>query len=243
MFKQQAFSMDPMRLFQREQQLRDYHVRNWLKSTKTSKELMELCLNHFYSDQPKLLGWSLNMVDGDPKGLVIATIVRESKLNAAQAQVVYQQLEDTLQLSHRLVDEVGRNSAFNPQDAARELHARFTNDALPGQKIVIVNRPTSISVCAILLFMSVALTTVFYVGNFEGIAPLKQWLGTPGIIFGLAFTLLCGWGYWNMRRWAVLLYAIEPIARLWMGVPQPLIAIPVVIVLLGMIHFSEMSWK
>jgi len=243
MLKQQTLSLDPARLVQREKQLRDYHVRNWLKSTKTSKELMELCLNHFYSDQPRLLGWSLDMIDGDPKGLVIATIVRESKLNAAQAELVYQQLENTLQLSRRLVDEVSRNASLSQDDAARELRTRFRNVESPGQSFIIVNRPTSISVCAILLFMSVALTAVFFIGNFDGIAPLKHWLGTPGIIFALAFTLLCGWGYWNMRRWAVLLYAVEPVLRLWTGVPQPLIAVPVLIVIIGLINFSDMTWK
>jgi len=204
---------------------------------------MELCLNHFYSDQPKLLGWSLDMIDGDPKGLVVATIVRESKLHAGQAGMVYDQLENTLQLSRKLVDEVSRNSGLSPQDAARALHARVMNVTSPGQSFIIVNRPTSVSICAILLFMSVALTAVFLIGNFEGAAHLKQWLGTPGILVSLSFTLLCGWGYWNMKRWAVLLYAMEPIARLWLGVPQPLIAVPLLIVAFGMINFSEMTWK
>jgi len=243
MFKSQAYSSDPARIIQREKQLRDYHVKNWLKSTRTSKELMELCLNHFYSDQPKLLGWSLNMVDGDPKGLVIATIVRETRLNASQADAVYQQLENTLNLSRRLVEEVSRNSDTNPQAVAHALHARFAHLQSPGQSFIIVNRPTMISICAILLFMSVALSSVFLFGNFEGALQVKKVMGLPGIIGSLVITLVCGWGYWKMKRWAVLLYAVEPILRLVLGVPQALIAIPLLIVAIGFMNFSEMTWR
>ena len=204
---------------------------------------MELCLDHFYSDQPKLLGWSLNMVDGDPKGLVIATIVRETRLNAMQADIVYQQLENTLNLSRRLVHEVSRDPGLNPQAAANALHARFANVPTPGQSFIIVNRPTSISVCAILLFMSIALSAVFLIGNFEGVMQLKKLMGAPGIIVSLGFTLVCGWGYWNMKRWAVLLYAVEPILRLILGVPHALIALPLLIVAIGFVNFSEMTWN
>jgi hypothetical protein len=183
------------------------------------------------------------MIDGDTKGLVIATIVRETRLNAAQAEVVFQQLESTLNLSRRLVEEAFRNAGSNSQAAAYALHARFANVPTPGQSFIIVNRPTSISICAILLFMSVALSAVFLLGNFEGALQVKKLMGTAGIIGSLGFTLVCGWGYWNMKRWAVLLYAVEPILRFVLGVPHALIALPLLIVAIGFINFGEMTWK
>src|ERR1700752_1930048 len=97
MFKhQQIFSPDPAGFARKEKHLRDYHIRNWLRMNRTNRELLELSLNYFYGDHPKLLGWSLDIIDGDPKGLVVAVIIRETGANAAQAELIYEQLQSRI---------------------------------------------------------------------------------------------------------------------------------------------------
>ena len=252
MFKHnQIFWQDPARVVQKEKQLRDYHIRNWLKMNRTNKELLELSMNHFYADQPKLLGWSLDIIDGDPKGLVLATIIREGKANAVQAEILYEQLENTIGLCRNLVEEVTRNPALSTDESKRALQDRVARAGVvplgystaPVSNIIIVNRPTMISICSILLFLSAALTTLFIVADIPGSDQIEKFVGIAGLYFSIAFTALCGWGYWNMKKWGVLLYAFEPVARFFLGMPNSLVAIPLLIVVFGLLHFKEMTWK
>jgi hypothetical protein len=242
---------DPARLVQKEKQLRDYHIRNWLKMNRTNKELLELCMNHFYADRPKLLGWSLDIIDGDPKGLVLAAIIREGKANAAQAEILYDQLQNTIALCHTLVEEVTRNPEISTDESKRALQERVARagvaplgySSAPVTNILIVNRPTIISICSILLFLSAALTTIFIVADMPGSEQIEKSVGMTGLYFTIAFTALCGWGYWNMKRWGVLLYAFEPVARFFLGMPNSLVAIPLLVLIFGLLHFKEMTWK
>ena len=251
MFKNHTLWQDPARLVQKEKQLRDYHIRNWLKMNRTNKELLELCMNHFYADRPTLLGWSLDVIDGDPKGLVLAAIIREAGTTAAQAEILYEQLQNTIALSRMLVEEVTRNPEISTDESKRALQERVAragvaplgySSALPTD-IIIVNRPTIISICSILLFLSAALTTLFIVADMPGSEQIEKLVGMPGLYFTIAFTAFCGWGYWNMKRWGVLLYAIEPVVRFFLGMPNSLVAIPLLIVVFGLLHFKEMTWK
>ncbi len=245
-----SFELNPEKLLQREKYLRQYQVQNWLKLHKTQKELLELCLNHFYADQPKLLGWGLDIVDGDPKGLVIARIIRESSKNVAQAEVIYDQLQRTVDQARAMIDEVSRNSGMLTADSrkldpsiARAGVVALGYSPYASADVVIVNRPVSITACAILLFMSAALTLLFIVGDFPGADKIKDMVGKPGLYLSIVFTAVCAYGYWTMKRWAVLLYAIEPILRFWAGVPQGLIALPLMIVAFGVLNFKDMTWK
>ncbi|MCI0603966.1 hypothetical protein L0156_13260 [bacterium] len=252
MFKHnQMFSHDPAMFVQKERQLRSYHIRNWLKMNRTNKELLELCLNHFYSDRPKLLGWSLDIIDGDPKGLVLAAIIREGRANATQAEILYEQLQNTIGLSRALVEEVTRNPQFSTDDSKRALQDRVARagvaplnySSAPSSHILIINRPTIISICSILLFLSAALTTLFIVADMPGSDRIEKAVGMTGLYFSIAFTVLCGWGYWNMKKWGVLLYALEPISRFFLGMPHSLVAIPLLIVAFGLMHIKDMTWK
>ncbi len=248
---QQMFSPNPALFVQKEKQLRDYHIRNWLTMNRSKKELLELCLNYFYGEHPKLLGWSLDIIDGDPKGLVVAAIVREGKANGAQAEIIYEQLQSRVSQCRLLVEEISRNFTLSPRDSARLLQDRvaraglapqgYSTAAPPG--ILIINRPTMISVCAILLFLSAALTTLFVVGGFPGVAKFQTAVGMPGLYCSIAITLVSGWGYWNMKKWAVVIYAAEPVARFFLGMPHSLIAIPLLIAAIGLMHMKEMTWK
>jgi hypothetical protein len=244
MFKyQQVFSPDPARLVQKEKQLRDYHIRNWLTMNRSTKELLELSLNHFYGEHPKLLGWSLDIIDGDPKGLVIAAMVRESRCNAAQADLLYEQLQSRINQCKALVDEVARNTSLSTDQSKQMLKDRITRVTAPARpQVLIINRPTMIVACAILLFLSAALTTLFVLVEFPGMSRFLDVAGTPGLIFSIAITALCGWGYWNMKRWAVLLYALEPIARFLLDMPHVVIAVPMIVAIIGLMHIDEMTW-
>ena len=208
-------------------------------------------MNHFYADRPKLLGWSLDIIDGDPKGLVLATIIREAKANAAQAEILYEQLQNTIALSRALVEEVTWNPEISPDESKRALQDRVARagvaplgySSAPATEIVIVNRPMIISICSVLLFLSAALTTLFMVADMPGSEQIRKLVGTPGLCFTIIFTAVCGWGYWNMKRWGVLLYAIEPLVRFFLGMPNSLVAIPLLIVVFGLLHFKEMTWN
>ena len=250
MFKgQQMFSPDPARFVQKERQLRNFHIRNWLQMNRSSKELLELSLNHFYGEHPKLLRWSLDIIDGDPKGLIVAAIVRESNANAAQADIIFEQIQSRIAHCKRLVDEVSRNSNLSTAESRQILQDRVARAGIMPlgystavSNILIVNRPTIISMCGVLLFLSAALTTIFVIGDFHGVEKFQS-MGRAGLYISITFAAICGWGYWNMRKWAVLVYAIEPVARLLLGMPHVLIAIPLLIACFGFMHFREMTWK
>ena len=241
------FSTDPNRLLQKEKQLRNYHVRNWLQMNRSKKEMLELSLNYFYGEQPKLLRWSLDIIDGDPKGLVVASIIRESKSNAAQADVIYEQLQSTIGLCRTLVEDAARNSNLTDTASRRMIQEQVARAGIARQgyapAVIIINRPTLISACAVLLFLSAALTALFVIGNFPGMVKFQEAAGKPGLFVAIAYTALCGWGYWNMKKWAVLIYCLEPIARLFMGLPHVLIAVPMLIAAFGLMHLKEMTWK
>lgn len=251
MFKNATrYSPDPGRFLQKEKQLRNYHIRNWLQMNRSKKEMLELSLNYFYGEQPKLLRWSLDIIDGDPKGLVVATIIRESKANVAQAEMIYEQLQSTVGLCRSLVEEISRNAPLSDTASQRLLQervaragvARIGYGTTTAPSIVIVNRPVLISACAVLLFLSAALTTLFVLGDFPGMKQFQSF-GKSVIYIVIAYTGLSGWGYWNMKRWAVLLYSVEPVARFFLGFPHVLIAMPLLIAAFGWMHFKDMTWK
>jgi hypothetical protein len=251
MFKhQQIFSQDPAKFSHRERQLRDYHLRNWLKMNRSTQELLELSLNHFYGEQPKLLGWSLNIIDGDPRGLVVAAIMRESGANAAQAELLYEQLQSRIVQCRSLVAEVTSNARFSPDNSRRMLQERVARagvirpSTMPSPQIVIVNRPALITSGAALLLMSAAMTILFIVVEFPGMEKFHQLVGAQaGITLSIFFSALCAWGYWNMKRWAVVLCVIEPLMRLLVGMPHSVIAMPLLVAAFGIMHWGEMSWQ
>ena len=109
--------------------------------------------------------------------------------------------------------------------------------------ILIVNRPTIISVCVFLLFLTAALTTLFVLAEITGMEKFEDVAGNAGLVVITGFTILCGWGYWNMKKWAVFLYMLDPIARFLLGMPHALIALPIFIAAFGLMHLKEMTWK
>ncbi|MGH9857092.1 MAG: hypothetical protein ACRD4B_04520 [Acidobacteriota bacterium] len=251
MFKhQQIFSQDPAKFSHRERQLRDYHLRNWLKMNRSNQELLELSLNYFYGEQPKLLGWSLNIIDRDPRGLVVAAIMRESGANAAQAELLFEQLQSRIVQCRALVEEVTRNSRFSSGESKRMLQERVAragvirHSTIASSQIVIVNRPTLVTAGAALLLMSAAMTILFILVEFPGMGKFHQLVGPKvGITLSIFFSVSCAWGYWNMKRWAVLLCVIELLMRLFLDMPHSVIAMPLLIAAFGIMHWSEMSWK
>jgi hypothetical protein len=246
--QQNNLTMDSSRFLLRENQLRNC-IGKWMRTNRSKTEMLELCLDHFYGDQPKLLAWSLDIVDGDTRDLVISRIICDSKVTPAHAETIYDQIQSTIALSRKLVEQgsappavpVAPQTGFQRPQVAPAGVAQLGYSEQP--EFTIVNRPSSISACALLLLLSAALTATFVIGHFEGSKAIVQQAGAAGVFFGIALTAVCGWGYWTMKRWAVLLYALEPIVRLWMGMSHMLIAIPVLIVFVGFMNFREMTWK
>lgn len=245
------FSQDQLSFVHKERHLRNYHIRNWLQMNRTNQELLELSLNYFYGEQPKLLGWSLDILDGEPKGLIVASIIRESGANAAQAEVLYEQLQSRIAQCRGLVDEVTRDSKLTSAQSKQMLHDRVARagvmpmgySPVAATGILIVNRPTIISVCVFLLFLTAALTTLFVLAEITGMEKFEDVAGNAGLVVITGFTILCGWGYWNMKKWAVFLYMLDPIARFLLGMPHALIALPIFIAAFGLMHLKEMTWK
>lgn len=249
-----TMTIDPSKIHLRESDLRDRRLRLWLEEGRTNRQLVELCLNHFFSDRPKILGASLRILDGDPKSLVVASFMRTNRMNPGQAEILYEQVENVIEMSRSLIDDVSRSTGLWPSDrqlqsmsgdprVARAALFPRAFSAAPSDRVVIVQRPYIISVSAVLLFLSATLTLIFAFGGFPGSDMLKETMGTVGLVLGIAFTFACAYGYWTMRRWAVLLYALEVGLRLWADFPVGLIVVPLFIVVFGMTYFSDMTWK
>lgn len=254
MFKnQQMYSYNQATLIHKERQLRDYHIGNWLKMNRSDQELLELSLNYFYAEKPKLLGWSLSIIDGDPRGLVVASIMRDSGANAAQSELLFEQLQSRIIQCRALVKEVMGHSQLSSDESKRMLKDRVaragvsrvstTKTAMASPEILIVNRPTLIATAAGLLFLSAALTTLFILAEFPGMEKFQEAVGKAGIYISIAFSIVCSWGYWNMKKWAVLICILEPLMRLLLGMPHTIIAIPLLIAAFGVMHWSELTWK
>lgn len=108
----------------------------------------------------------------------------------------------------------------------------------------IVVRPTSITICSVLLFIGTALYALLVFSGTPQAEALRQAVGgTIGVFVSIAFALSCAYGYWTMKRWAVILYAVNPVLLIIMGMPTGTIVIPAIIAGCGILNFHEMTWK
>ena len=114
---------------------------------------------------------------------------------------------------------------------------------IPIQTVQLITRPSSITICSIVMFASAVITLLLVLTQSPMVTQLHQALHPAAIYISITYTFVCGIGYWTMKRWAGLLYALEVAVRLWAGLPTGYVALPSVIVAFGIINFDEMTWK
>jgi hypothetical protein len=113
---------------------------------------------------------------------------------------------------------------------------------IPIETVTLITRTTSITVCSIVLFVSSIATFLLVLTDAPLVSPLTKAVSPSLIYLSVAYTLLCGIGYWKMKRWAVLLYGVELALRVFAGLPTSYVAVPTMIVAIGFINFDEMTW-
>lgn len=216
-------------------------IQQWQTEGKSKNELIERCLRKLHGDKPKALSASLKILRGDPKNLIVASIVRDSNQNAAQAELTYERLSQILDESRQLVD-ASQIPALPPAGAkAGAVSAAAVPDRnfSSAPSFAMVVRPTSISIASGVLFLAGIASVVLALGS----ETAREQAGMLSLGITIVFTFACAYGYWTMKRWAVVLYSLELVLRIYYGMSAGMIAIPAVIVAAGILNFHEMTWK
>lgn len=241
--REKQFISPPAELARRQNQVL-MDLEGWQAEKTTKTDLMERCLRKIHWERPRAFSASMKILKGDPKNLVVAGIVRDTGQNAAQAELSYEKLKQIMDSVRQMVSETGEIPAPPEVKSGSVAQAAVPERSFsPTASFKIVTRPTSITICAILLFLagllvgasalSPAARAMFAA---QGVNPMSLWLG-------VLFTFVCAYGYWTMKRWAVVLYAINLGLVIFQHMPMSAIAVPAVIVALGIMNFHEMSWK
>lgn len=216
-------------------------IQRWQTEGKSKNELIERCLRKLHGDKPKALSASLKILKGDPKNLIVASIVRDTNQNAAQAELSYEKLSQILEESRQLVDasEIPALPPVGGKAGAVSTAAVPNRSFSPTPSFTMVVRPTSISIAAGVLFLAGIASVVLALGS----ETAREQAGMLSLGITIVFTFACAYGYWTMKRWAVVLYSLELILRIYYGMSAGMIAIPAVIVAAGILNFHEMTWK
>jgi hypothetical protein len=114
---------------------------------------------------------------------------------------------------------------------------------IPIQPVLLITRPLTITICSVVLFFSAAITLILVLQNSTYLTGLRHAFPPVVIYLGIGYTALVGYGYWRMKRWAVLLCGFDVLVRFASGMPNSWIAIPALVAAFGIISFDEMTWK
>jgi hypothetical protein len=242
--REKQFVSPPSELARRQNQAQS-DLAEWQIEGKSKTDLIERSLRKIHLERPRAFSASMRMLKGDPKNLVVSGIARDTGQNAAQAELSYEKLKQVLDSVRRMVDET-RPVPSAPLAATSSSAATAgvpERSFSPTATFHIVTRPTSITICSILLFLAgIALAALVLSGSAQTRA-LTGGGSSVGTWIGIVFTFACAYGYWTMKRWAVTLYAVNLALGVFLGMPMSQIAAPAVIVGFGIINFHEMSWK
>lgn len=101
-------------------------------------------------------------------------------------------------------------------------------------------RPASLTVATILLLLASAI--MLGVAMLSSEIPQEMRAAGPGVLVlcGL-FGVGCAIGFWKMKRWAVVLYALAAVAQICVVGFTFVTQLPLLIVVMGAMSWSELS--
>ena len=99
------------------------------------------------------------------------------------------------------------------------------------------------AMCSILLFLSsFGLLAILAFGDTGLKVHLVQM--NPYALYGeILATFIAGLGYWTLKRWGVVLYAITVVLAWVGGATDVELVIPGIIVLTGLSKFPDLTWR
>ncbi|MFN7971403.1 MAG: hypothetical protein U0166_03495 [Acidobacteriota bacterium] len=101
-------------------------------------------------------------------------------------------------------------------------------------------RPVSLTVATILLL--VASAVALGVAMLSSHVPQEMRAAGPlALVIAAGFSTVCAIGFWRMKRWAVILYAIAALAQMAIAGFTVMTQLPLLIAVMGAMSWSELS--